>query len=141
MSDKSIGPSAPTERSGSKEQRLADAAREIAMEIASGRRLKLDPNTYCGCAAHYVVVRAGFADPRGGLANDLAWVQDYGDADQRNAAGGFANPISEATWHETHGLRGALVFPLLALADDLEALSRPITSGWPEAKSTSKAKE
>jgi hypothetical protein len=93
--------------------KLAKAARELASEFAEGRGPELVPWTWCGCACAKVVERAGFNNAYGHAAEDLAVFA--GDT-----RGNGDDLISMATRHEaSYGDTGAVVFPLLWLADEL----------------------
>lgn len=96
----------------SQRRKLAKAARELAMEFAEGRGPELNPYSFCGCAAGETVRRAGIKDNDvGDFANWMEW-----------DAFSLARPLSGGTFHARHhDDPGAVVFPLLWLADELEA--------------------
>ena len=107
-------------------KRLAREARALAMECVNGKIPKLSWHSYCGCAAHAVAVRAGYTGATAeAVAEEVAGYQPF-DLDDRKPVGfpqGFFHLIDEATYYESTGeQRGAVVFPLLALADALEEL-------------------
>lgn len=102
----------------SERRKLAKAARELASAFAEERGPVLCNGSYCTCAAGEVARRAGYADSleRADIGNEIA---DLIPLPPNESV--FVNLISEATEREISGLRGAVVFPLLALADELES--------------------
>lgn len=102
--------------------KLAKAARELASEFAEERGPALDKYDYCGCIMGQVFRRAGIANPYpGNPAADLERELD----DKHRACGDYPDP-TQATFHEvgtvwTARIPGAVVFPLLWLADELES--------------------
>lgn len=93
--------------------KLAKAARELASLYARGRGPKLWPYSYCGCILGQVFKRAGIPNEDGSAAARLEI--ELGDA-----------TLTKATLHEvgtdySGRIPGAVVFPLLWLADELES--------------------
>lgn len=94
-------------------RRLARAARSLASDFAEGRGPRLDKSNFCGCAAGETFKRAGLANVNGQPAEKLDEKIDH--------------ELTYATCAEVGDLYfgrdrvpGAVVFPLLALADELE---------------------
>jgi hypothetical protein len=95
--------------------KLAKAARELASEFAEGRGPKLRGMDYCGCALGLMFKHAGIPN---GHKGDPAY---FLERDFLRSA-----MISDATLHEigtayTEHIPGAVVFPLLWAADELES--------------------
>lgn len=88
-------------------KRLAREARKLADKFAVGLGPRLDNFTWCGCGIGCVMKAAGIRPeyPRAMYLDDLV---------QRNW-------MTEATYQAEDGNPSAMVFPLLALADALEA--------------------
>lgn len=114
-------------------KRLSKEAVTLAAEIAEGRVLKLDPFSYCGCAAHELAKRSGFLT-QGMSVFDVEYISssiaDLQPLLGRDSADlGFSNLLSDATYLESckMGGHGSLIFPLLDLACDLDpfALDEP----------------
>lgn len=103
-------------------RKLAKAARELAGEYAEGRGPELNPGSWCGCAAGQVFIRAGVSNE----ASRTEWSTPAEVLDYR-----FGSILTDATnrqtadgaWSGHPPVPGAVVFPLLALADELEAQS------------------
>jgi hypothetical protein len=91
--------------------KLAKAARELAGEYAEGRGPELEMWSWCGCAAGQVFRRAGIDNPDGKEA--AAIDMDFGCI----LTGATARHLGK----HYDPLPGAVVFPLLALADELES--------------------
>lgn len=103
-------------------KRLAHEARKLASEIIDGRAPHLNPDSYCGCAIGTLVKR--------GLPSRWSNVSTHNDPFYLLAVA--IDMHLPAPWMEGLGIVSrdlqehgpeALPFPLLALADELEAAS------------------
>ncbi|HEY2848328.1 MAG TPA: hypothetical protein VGI97_00495 [Gemmatimonadaceae bacterium] len=97
--------------------KLAKAARELAGDVAEGNVPVFEPYNYTRCAIGEVLRRAGIDNPYPG--NEARKVEE-----QFCDGGLGAVDLSQATFHEvgtdySEHIPGAVVFPLLWLADEL----------------------
>jgi hypothetical protein len=100
--------------------KLAKAARELASDFAEGRGPPLNPSNWCGCAAGQIFSRAKVLNNTD--CDDFATPAE-------NLDGRLNGILTEATDRELgcHGFRtearlpGAVVFPFLWAADELES--------------------
>lgn len=105
-------------------KRLAKEMRGLAMQCVAGSAPDLDPASWACCSIGESLVRAGIADR--GHDNLFDWfaVQIARELDAllpAAAESDFIGVVSEANYLQARGeLPGAVVFPLLALADEVE---------------------
>lgn len=108
-------------------RKLAKAARELAGEYAEERGPELEASTWCGCAAGQVFKRAD-------VPNKMTDATDYRMPSAFLDIDLFESTLTIATARQVYGsfvngkagkpIPGAVVFPLLYLADVLEESAR-----------------
>lgn len=99
-------------------KRIAAAARSLAYDVASGRPVRLNPDSWRECALGEVARRSGYAYSLMLLGMELE--DELADAGYGGVEGDlrYDGLMSEATFLQEHdAVEGATVFPLLALAD------------------------
>lgn len=97
-------------------KKLAKAARELASDFAEGRGPEVtNATSWCNCLAGVLVKRARVAE-----SVLPSWVDNMVDGALSNATS-FAEAIPHWTKEEVLHEPSAPVFPLLWLADELEA--------------------
>lgn len=111
------------------QKRAAKSARKLAMEIVNGRRLELDSGSYCACAAHWVAIGAGLPAADSPVSLSAAYQIDLSIDDRPTGSLGLLSSASSSA--SAHNDQTALVFPLLATADALEALARAASETAP----------
>lgn len=99
-------------------KRLAKEARRLSGRIAEGAAVRLQAVTWCNCGIGHVMSKAGLPvggqHPAGVTMDRIELAEDLDDL-----VGGLISEATDATVYEK--MRGALAFPLLALADAVEA--------------------
>lgn len=108
-------------------KRLAREARKLATECAEGTAPAFDPTSYCGCAIGEILARTGSRPSPESETVNKAWhlaVEIDGMLPDEQAIGGMglvSNALIDYGDYDGVSMHSAVVFPLLALADALEA--------------------